>query len=59
MPTSGWKRPPRSKIRSTLPGWLISKRGSGSKNGTIPLYAISFGVGGGTVCNRCGVPCML
>ena len=37
MPTSGRKRPPRSKMRRTLPGWVISKRGSGSRNGTHAL----------------------
>ena len=37
MPTSGRKRPPGSKMRRMLPGWLISKRGRGSRNGTTPL----------------------
>ena len=38
MPISGRNRPPRSKMRRTLPGWLISKRGSGSRYGTTPFF---------------------
>ena len=37
MPISCGSRPPRSKIRRTLPGCEASKRGSGSRNGTTPL----------------------
>ena len=57
-PVSLLNRPPGSKIRRILPGWLTSKRGNGSRYGTTPLYFISYSVGGGTVCNRCGVPFM-
>ena len=47
MPISGRNRPPGSKMRRTLPGWLISNRGSGSRNGTTPFLPSPPRVGGG------------
>ena len=58
MPISGRNRPPGSKMRSTLPGWLISNRGSGSSWATTPFFSISSGVGGGYVLRRSAAPFM-
>ena len=55
MPISGRKRPPGSKMRSTLPGWLISNRGSGSSVATTPFF-ISSSVGYGYVLRRSDAP---
>ena len=56
MPISSGRCWPRSKMRRTLPGWLISKRGSGSSQGSTPFFTVSSTVGGGSVSTRWGVP---
>ena len=47
--------PPRSKARKLSPGWVISQRGSGARNGRTPFFD-SSGVGAGSVRMIAGLP---
>ena len=57
LPTSSGRRPPRSKMRSTLPGCVTCHGNSGRRNGRMPCCrGHAAAVGGGTVLPIAGVP---